>query len=318
MDAPRQRDRPRILCRFSSTHWSCAQVYGGYEGCVGENGYLPCAQDGFGGLSATDKFYLYNTSTGECTETGKTMTTRAFWVLWGHPQDKYELTKRTGLNPVVTFPFNRGPYPSMLESGGDHGDDAADARETAKDLLVYLGAFTETEIGDWDVAFTEGAEQGHIQNIAAAATPYLCANHDEQNVLQLGVINARRWALVVVIGVGWLHLPGAVAYIHTYICMYVCMYVCCRGGRRGASEARVNSNREHTQPRTHAMLGLVQVVQSFSGAHPVQKEIVQKINTNKASSWVAEDPHRNVFANRSLSEIKGMMGLIGMPLPDGS
>ena len=66
------------------------------------------------------------------------------------------------------------------------------------------------------------------------------------------------------------------------------------------------------------MLGLVQVVQSFSGAHPVQKEIVQKINTNKASSWVAEDPHRNVFANRSLSEIKGMMGLIGMPLPDGS
>ena len=80
VDAPRQRDRPRILCRFSSTHWSCAQVYGGYEGCVGENGYLPCAQDGFGGLSATDKFYLYNTSTGECTETGKTMMTRAFWL----------------------------------------------------------------------------------------------------------------------------------------------------------------------------------------------------------------------------------------------
>ena len=152
------------------THSSiCAQVYGGYEGCVGENGYLPCAQDGFGGLSATDKFYLYNTSTGECTETGKTMTTRAFWVLWGHPQDKYELTKRTGLNPVVTFPFNRGTYPSMVESGGDHGDDAIDARATAKDLLVYLGAFSADELKTWSVSFTEGAEQGHIQNIAAAA-----------------------------------------------------------------------------------------------------------------------------------------------------
>ena len=97
------------------------------------------------------------------------MTTRAFWVLWGHPQDKYELTKRTGLNPVVTFPFNRGPYPSMAESGGDHGDDAIDARATAKDLLVYLGAFSVDELKTWSVSFTEGAEQGHIQNIAAAA-----------------------------------------------------------------------------------------------------------------------------------------------------
>jgi hypothetical protein len=165
-------DRPRtkILCRFSPTHCSmCAQVYGGHEGCVGEAGYLPCEQDGFGGISATDKFYLYNTSTGECTATGKTMSTRAFWVLWGYPQDKYELTKRTGLNPVVTFPFNRGPYPSMAESGGDHGDDAIDARATAKDLLVYLGAFSVEELKTWSVSFTEGAEQGHIQNIAAAA-----------------------------------------------------------------------------------------------------------------------------------------------------
>ena len=98
------------------------------------------------------------------------MANRSFWILWGHPQDMYELTRRTGINPVVSFPFNRGPYPSMLESGGDHGDDAADARATAKDLLVYLGAFTETEVADWDVSFTQGAEQGHIQNIAAAAT----------------------------------------------------------------------------------------------------------------------------------------------------
>ena len=48
----------------------------------------------------------------------------------------------------------------MLESGGGHGDDAADARETMKDLLVYLGGFTSAEVDAWDVSFTEGAEQG--------------------------------------------------------------------------------------------------------------------------------------------------------------
>ena len=57
----------------------------------------------------------------------------------------------------------------MAESGGDHGDDAIDARATAKDLLVYLGAFSAAELSTWSVSFTEGAEQGHIQNIAAAA-----------------------------------------------------------------------------------------------------------------------------------------------------
>ena len=150
------------------THHS--DVYGGFSGCVGENGYNPCAQDGFGGDAATGKPYLYDATTETCDSTTYTWSDRMFWVLWGHPQDKYELTKRTGLNPVISFPFNRGPYPSMLESGGDHGDDAADARATAKDLLVYLGAFTETEVADWSVSFTEGAEQGHIQNLAAAAT----------------------------------------------------------------------------------------------------------------------------------------------------
>ena len=75
----------------------------------------------------------------------------------------------------------------------------------------------------------------------------------------------------------------------------------------------------NTRPDTH-MLGLIQVVQAFSGvAHPVQKEIVQQVNTNKASSWVAEEPHRNIFANRSLDEIKGMMGLIDhKPVPIGT
>ena len=27
-------------------------VFGGYKGCVGENGLLPCAQDGFEGMDA--------------------------------------------------------------------------------------------------------------------------------------------------------------------------------------------------------------------------------------------------------------------------
>ena len=150
------------------THHS--SVYDGFSGCVGESGYNPCAQDGFDGIAASDKPYLYDEATGTCTSTGMTMANRSFWILWGHPQDKYELTRRTGINPVVSFPFNRGPYPSMLESGGSHGDDAADARAVAKDLLAYLGAFTAAELDDWDVSFTEGAEQGHIQNIAAAAT----------------------------------------------------------------------------------------------------------------------------------------------------
>jgi hypothetical protein len=39
-------------------------------------------------------------------------------------------------------------------------DDAATAREGAKDFLVYLGAFEDAELDDWSVAFTEGAESG--------------------------------------------------------------------------------------------------------------------------------------------------------------
>jgi hypothetical protein len=65
-------------------------------------------------------------------------------------------------NPVVSFPFNRGPYPKY-----DQGvavdlaiDDSSDARAMAKDLLVYIGAFTADELVDWEVTMTEGAESG--------------------------------------------------------------------------------------------------------------------------------------------------------------
>ena len=65
-------------------------------------------------------------------------------------------------NPVVSFPFNRGPYPSYDQgvSLDTAFDDSADARAMAKDLLVYIGAFVEEELDEWDVTFTEGAESG--------------------------------------------------------------------------------------------------------------------------------------------------------------
>lgn len=73
-------------------------VFGGYKGCVGENGLLPCAQDGFEGLNAMTalkKPLVWNQTTMTCDATAYTMYTETFWVLWGHPQDTYELTKRT-------------------------------------------------------------------------------------------------------------------------------------------------------------------------------------------------------------------------------
>jgi hypothetical protein len=66
------------------------------------------------------------------------------------------------LNPVVSFPFNRGPYPAY-QQGVDVSeafDDSNDARAMAKDFLVYLGGFTKEELSAWDVTMTEGAESG--------------------------------------------------------------------------------------------------------------------------------------------------------------
>jgi len=145
-------------------------VFGGYKGCVGENGLLPCEQDGSEGLDAMialRKPLRWDTATMTCVATGNTTQTETFWVLWGHPQDTYELTKRTGSAPVVTFPLLRGPYPSY--SNGDHGDDAMDLYPKVKEWLVYLGAFTANELESYDVEPSEGAEQGVIVQIGAMA-----------------------------------------------------------------------------------------------------------------------------------------------------
>jgi cathepsin B len=44
------------------------------------------------------------------------------------------------------------------------------------------------------------------------------------------------------------------------------------------------------------------------GGHPISQEIVDAVNKNQAG-WVAEDPEKNVFAGRSVDEIRGLMGL---------
>ena len=137
---------------------------------MGENGLLPCAQDGFEGMGAmTDlkKPLVWNPFTMTCDTTGYTMSTETFWVLWGHPMDTYELTKRTGSAPVVTFPLVRGPYPSY--STDSHGDDAMDLYPKIKEWLVYLGAFSASELDGYDVEPSEGAEQGVVAQIGAMA-----------------------------------------------------------------------------------------------------------------------------------------------------
>merc|ERR1719171_3272773 len=44
--------------------------------------------------------------------------------------------------------------------------------------------------------------------------------------------------------------------------------------------------------------------------HPIRQELVDAANTNPSSGWVAEEVEKNLFANRSLEEIKGLMGLL--------
>ena len=156
------------VCPPESLYWKHhPNVFGGYEGCVGEKGYYPCAQDSQGvweeGGALAAKYPLVWDGSS-CVETGYSMENRTFWILWGDPLDKFELNARTGLNPVVSFPFNRGPYP-RYERGVDTDeaiDDSSDAREGAKDLLVYLGAFAEDELDAWDIIMTEGAESGMV------------------------------------------------------------------------------------------------------------------------------------------------------------
>ena len=64
------------------------------------------------------------------------------------------------------------------------------------------------------------------------------------------------------------------------------------------------------------MLYIGLAVTAFSAAkertpHPVRSEIVDAVNSNKAAGWVAEEPRKNFFADRSVAEIKGLMGLSG-------
>jgi len=174
------------VCPPESLYWKHhPDVFGGYEGCVGEKGYYPCAQDSQGRLDADGALaekYPLKFEGGSCVKTGYDTETRTYWILWGDPLDKHELNKRTGyvefiedsrlshpaldrLNPVVSFPFNRGPYPAYqrgVNLDEVELDDAADARAMAKDFLAYVGAFTKDELSGWDVSMSEGAESGMV------------------------------------------------------------------------------------------------------------------------------------------------------------
>jgi len=156
------------VCPPETLYWKHhPSVFGGYEGCVGEKALYPCPQDSQGVWEedgALAAKYPINWDGSSCVETGYSTENRTYWILWGDPLDKYELNSRTGFNPVVTFPFNRGPYP-RYERGVDIQvalDDSSDARAMAKDLLVYIEGFTESELEEFEVTMTEGAEAGMV------------------------------------------------------------------------------------------------------------------------------------------------------------
>lgn len=92
--------RPIISLLPSALYWKHhPKVFGGYEGCVGEKGYYPCAQDSQGiDDEGGDLAAMYPTNwTGTvCSPTGYTTENRTYWILWGDPLDKHELNSRTG------------------------------------------------------------------------------------------------------------------------------------------------------------------------------------------------------------------------------
>mmetsp|Transcript_83514 Transcript_83514/g.233024 ORF Transcript_83514/g.233024 Transcript_83514/m.233024 type:complete len:780 (+) Transcript_83514:59-2398(+) len=146
-----------------------SDVYGGYKGCVGDAGMIPCAQDGFGGMAAQQsltKPYEFDAATSTCSDTGRTLADEILWILWGLPMDTHELLNRTGMNPVVHLPLARGSYPSH-GWGGDHGDEGLDAKAVDDDWLEYLGAFTKSELATYKTTLTEGTEQGMVLSYAA-------------------------------------------------------------------------------------------------------------------------------------------------------
>lgn len=83
--------------------------------------------------------------------------------------DAHELLKRTGMNPVVYLPLERGGYPSH-GWGGDHGDEGLDAKAVDDEWLSYLGAFTMDELKGFKTTLTEGTEQGMGMLYAAMMT----------------------------------------------------------------------------------------------------------------------------------------------------
>jgi hypothetical protein len=149
-------------------------VFGGYQGCVAESGLYPCASDALGVNTEDGEFYAQSPvywDGSTCVETEFTMSNRTFWILWGDPMDKHEINKRSGINPVVSFPFNRMPY-SSYNQGGDpmtSQDDSNDARMMAKEMLEYIGAWTVEELEAFSVTITEGAEQGMVHLFAGKA-----------------------------------------------------------------------------------------------------------------------------------------------------
>lgn len=152
-------------CPVETMYWEFpASVYGGYTGCVSQVGVHPCAQDGFDGIAGAldlNKPIYYDEASGACMNSGYTPETMSYWILWGSPMDASELIKRTGGEmPVISFPFDRAPYPSYY--GGAHGDDSLSAHAKQKEFLEYINAFTATQLAEFDVATTEGAESGMI------------------------------------------------------------------------------------------------------------------------------------------------------------
>jgi hypothetical protein len=86
--------------------------------------------------------------------------------------DKSELVARTGGSPVVTLPFTRMPYPSYsrgVDVDTQPQDESNDARVKAKEMLEFIGAFTPSQLDEFDVTITEGAEQGMVHLYAAKA-----------------------------------------------------------------------------------------------------------------------------------------------------
>ena len=92
----------------------------------------PCAQDGYEGLAGMEtlnKPVMWNEATSTCDSTEYDASTMTYWILWGLPMDSNELNKRTGGMAEITFPFDRGTYPSYgFTDGGDHGDDSMTAQ----------------------------------------------------------------------------------------------------------------------------------------------------------------------------------------------